>query len=508
MEILFLIAGVALAISLMVTPLCARWARKYRYVDHPDDHHKRHARETPLGGGFVLLVATSLAILVAWIYSDSWRGYLIEDGYELAFLALACVLVTVLGVVDDRFRLRGRHKLLGQVCIAALLIGSGMYVQEVRLVGMPIQMGVLGVFFTMFWLLGTMNSLNLIDGMDGVATTVGTILSITVAIMAWMVSQEAVSLVAAAFAGAQLGFLRYNFPPARIFLGDAGSMLIGLMLGTLALQASLKGPAALAMAAPLAIWAIPILDSSAAIIRRKLTGRSIYWTDKGHLHHCLMATMQSNARVVALVAVCCTFTCIGGLLSVRLGDIWALVPAVIVVTALIATRRFGHVEFMLVTKTLKTFGRSLLSPLHRQNHQPHELMVRLQGTKQWDMLWQSLTEFAEKLNLAQIRLDVNVAAQQEGYHASWKKPTRTEPAEQWRTEIPLFTANQLVGRLTVLGERDERSSCEVIDKLVDLLQPFEDHFLKLAVADAPLPVGAANGTSHRTELATDAPLAG
>ena len=119
------------------------------------------------------------------------------------------------------------------------------------------------------------------------------------------------AVVAAVFVGSLLGFLPFNYPPAKMFLGDAGSMLIGLVVGSLAIGGTMKGPATVAMAAPLAIWALPIFDSVAAILRRKLSGRSIYATDRGHLHHRLMAVFGKNTRVLAVVAVCCAFTCAG-----------------------------------------------------------------------------------------------------------------------------------------------------------------------------------------------------
>src|SRR5262245_26371483 len=128
----------------------------------------------------------------------------------------------------------------------------------------------------------------MLDGMDGLLGVISLILSLPMAAMVVLAHRWPAAPVAHALAGALLGFLFYTFPPASIFLGDTGSMLVGLVIGVLAIQTSLKSPATLVLATPVALLAIPILDTTAAIVRRKLTGRSVYTTDRCHLHHCLL----------------------------------------------------------------------------------------------------------------------------------------------------------------------------------------------------------------------------
>src|SRR5439155_8367461 len=137
-------------------------------------------------------------------------------------------------------------------------------------------------------LLGAINSLNLIDGMDGLLGSVGLILSLALAVMAALAGHWGAAAVAVALAGALLGFLPFNLPPASVFLGDSGSMLVGLVLGTLAIQSSLKAPATIALATPVALLILPIFDTTVAILLRTMTGRSLYTTDRGHLLHRLL----------------------------------------------------------------------------------------------------------------------------------------------------------------------------------------------------------------------------
>src|SRR5262249_19372951 len=145
--------------------------------------------------------------------------------------------------------------------------------------------------------------------------------------------------VAVSLTGALVGFLRYNYPPAKVFLGDSGSMLIGLVVGVLGLQCSLKGPTTVALAAPLALMAIPVLAPRAAIIRRKLTGRSIYMPDRGHLHHCLQRRGLSNNKILAAVSLLCLFTVLGGLGSMLWkNEALAVVPVAATIGFLVATK--------------------------------------------------------------------------------------------------------------------------------------------------------------------------
>jgi UDP-GlcNAc:undecaprenyl-phosphate GlcNAc-1-phosphate transferase len=259
-------------------------------------------------------------------------------------------------------------------------------------------------------------------------------------------------------------------------------MLIGLVIGSLAIGASLKGPATVAMAAPLAIWSLPMFDSFVAILRRKLTGRSIYATDRGHLHHRLMARFGKNTRVLAVVALCCAVTCGGALLSMFMqNDLMAVGSVMLVVCILVATQIFGHVELMMLANRVKSVGMSFIQP--SKGSGTWQSSVRLQGNREWDMLWQALIEYAEKMQLVEVKIDINLAAIQEGYHASWRRRTNAERRELWRAEVPLFADQHLVGRLTVAGcSESQASACSAIGRLMDLLEPLEAEIIALATS--------------------------
>ena len=303
--------------------------------------------------------------------------------------------------------LRGRYKLAGQLISVVILICSGVVVRNLNLFGYELELGIMAAPFTALWLFGTINSLNLIDGMDGLLSSIGLVICLTLGVMALLSGQLTAACLAITLAGALAGFLCYNFPPASVFLGDAGSMLIGLVVGVLAIQSALKGPATVALSLPMAVLAIPFFDTLAAIARRKLTGRSIYIADREHLHHCLQRRGFSSQRVLFCVSCFCLLTAAGGMISVILkNETYAIITTVLTITMMIVTRMFGYSEFLLVKQHLVVLVSSLLT--HRMTPNHHSSMeVRLNGSADWQALWLKLVEAADENELNALVLDVS-----------------------------------------------------------------------------------------------------
>lgn len=474
---LIAVCCIAMVVSYTLSNFVGALAPRWGLVDKPDGHHKSHKREVALGGGLAVFLAASITFGVEFFSSPRLQNLLDTKQPFLGGLLMACGWIVLLGLWDDRFGMKGRYKLVGQFIATLIVIYFGVQIESFVVFDQKIDLGYLAIPFTVFWLLGAINSLNLLDGIDGLATTIGIILCSTISIIAAVFNQPAVAIVAAVFVGSLLGFLPFNFPPARMFLGDAGSMLIGLVVGTLAITGSMKGPATVGMAAPLAIWALPIFDSVAAIMRRKLSGRSIYATDRGHLHHRLMAVFGKNTRVLAVVAVCCAVTCAGALISSLMNnDLAALLSIAAVLCILVVTQVFGHIELVMLVSRMKSALMSLL-----RFRGDRQYVFRLQGSRDWNLMWQSVIEYAEKLKLIEVRLDVNLAAVQEGFHASWRRPSRSEKSQRWSAEVPLFSGEHVIGRLSVCGNRPQgMTSCETVNQLMELLEPLETEIVALA----------------------------
>lgn len=487
---------VTVMLSLGLTALVRAVAPRLGLVDRPDNHRKLHGRPIALGGGLAVFLTMALVLGGLLLVPNPWQLRLWLMQRELAALLVAGAFIVGVGLIDDRFRLRGRVKLLGQLAAALLLTFGGLLIERISLFGVSIDLGLLAVPFTLFWLLGAMNAVNLLDGIDGLAAMLGLILVATIGVMSLFNRHYDVLVIALVLASSLMGFLRFNFPPATIFLGDAGSMLIGLVVGALAIRGALKGPGTVLLAAPLAVWTIPILDSIAAVMRRKLTGRSIYTTDRGHLHHRLMQLLGSNRKVLALVGCVCAMTSVATLVSVAYqNDIIALVACSAIVIMLISTGMFGRAELALLTTRLRQFSHSLLEPADAARSNVRQSSVRLQGTRAWESLWSTLTDSAEKLALCEIRLEVNAPRMHEGYHAFWECPMSGSLEERWHIEIPLIVGEQVVGCLSVVGQHRGRSACEDIERLLGLLEPFETQLRALTEQKVLVPV-AQGGTAY------------
>ena len=471
---LVFVGCIAAVVSYPLTNFVATMARKWDIVDRPDGHHKSHKLPVALGGGVAVFLASTVTFAVEFLSSARLQESLQLETPFLGGLLVACTWIVCLGLYDDRFGMPGRYKLVGQLIATLIVISSGLQIQTFSVFGHVIVLGGFSIPFTIFWLLGAINSLNLLDGIDGLATTIGIILCAAITVMALMINQSGVAVCGAIFVGSLVGFLRFNYPPASIYLGDAGSMLIGLVVGSLAIGGSIKATATVGLAAPIAIWALPMFDSFTAIVRRKLTGRSIYAVDRGHLHHRLMAKLGKNTAVLAVVAICCLVTCTGALVSILIqNDLVAVGSVLVVFGILVASQAFGHVEVKMLMSRVKSmlFSRG----------KSYQAAFQLQGTKEWDFIWQSIVEFAEENQLVEVRLDLNLAAAQEGFHASWRRPCTSEKRERWQTTMPFVANGHVVGRLGVSGELlPDAPSCEAIDQLIVFLGPIEAEIVDLA----------------------------
>ena len=520
---------VACIVSLGLTALIREVAPRIGLTDNPDGHRKLHGRATPLGGGVAIYLTTAIILGILWIVpshlessdngpaaspaalqtddansdevaaadaensptktgrgrsSQDVRSKLKEDCPALPGLLLAGLVIVIVGLLDDSKGLPGKVKLLGQIAAVSILLYNGLCIKNVGILGYNVSLGWFAYPLTMLWMIGAINALNLLDGIDGLATMLGIILSCTIAAMAAVLGHYGVVIIAMVFASSLLGFMRFNFPPATIFLGDTGSMLIGLMVGAMAIFASLKGPGTILLAAPLAVWTIPFFDVLAAIIRRKLTGRSIYATDRGHLHHRLLHALGSNRKVLGWLASCCIIIAIATLVGiVAKDDRIMLITCFSIVTIFIVTGAFGRVELLLVGSRISRAGRKLISPIFPRQAGAWQVSIRLQGSQQWNLLWETFVESADKLKLSSIRLDVNLPTIHESFHASWERPKQPSSDKCWHVEVPLVVNSHSVGRVCIQGERNRHSACQDIQQLMELIEPFEASLQEIVAQD-------------------------
>lgn len=289
-----LVFGVALVASLLLTPLARRLALRTGIVAKVVSRSV-HTEPKPFLGGLAMYLAFALAMLVGTDLSDDGIvGILVCGG-----------LITLLGVIDDKVALRPKVKFLGQIAIAALMV----YGFDVKIEGILSPLGEHWVTFgqlagplTILWIVSFVNVMNFIDGLDGLAAGISTIGALTLLLVSLQQNVPAIApLLSAAVAGSAVGFLRYNFNPAKIFMGDAGSMFLGFTLAAISVHGVLKSALAVSVVVPVLALAVPIFDTAFAIIRRLASGRSIGEADKDHLHHRLLRLGLSHRNTVLVM---------------------------------------------------------------------------------------------------------------------------------------------------------------------------------------------------------------
>jgi UDP-GlcNAc:undecaprenyl-phosphate GlcNAc-1-phosphate transferase len=270
-------------------------------TDLPDAHRHIHSRPVPRLGGVGVMLGAIAGILCAW-----WLGaFGVPDPAELRMwsaLAGSVGIVFVLGLIDDLFGVPPWFKLMVQVLAAGLAYAGGFHLDAVSFGhSSGVELGILDLPLTVFWLVGITNAFNLIDGLDGLATGIAVVALVATTVAGALLGNFTLAPLALALAGALLGFLRYNFSPARIFLGDSGSLTVGLLLALLSVSASRRPDGGILVSLPLFLLAFPIGDTLLAIARRWLRGTPFSAGDTRHIHHRLLALGHSHRRAAALL---------------------------------------------------------------------------------------------------------------------------------------------------------------------------------------------------------------
>lgn len=473
----------AFALAAIMVPIVRQTFRKLGFVDKPDRERKLHTEAVSLGGGLAVFLAIgitfSLVLSLDRFFGDSLLGIIRSKWYTLFGAAGTLMLV---GLFDDIYSLRGRQKLLFQFLIVVAIVGSGTVVQQISILGTEISLGNFAYPITVLWLLASINALNLIDGADGMASTAGAIISAGLAVLCVLSASPLGAVVAAALTGALLGFLLYNRPPASIYLGDAGSMTVGLFIGVISIWSSVKGSTLLSVA-PLVVLTVPLFDSLIAILRRVLTGRSIYATDRGHLHHRLLDRF-SHGTMLLVVAVLCGTTTLAAILSVYFGQQAIAVGGVgLVLGALVFTRSFGDAELRMLASKTSHLGESLLTRSNLCEVASRQRAVQLQGNRCWDAIWTSLVEFASDRGLAQIKLDIGIAWIHEGYHGAWRRSRMPDKPDQASLKLPIYVDQRLVGRLEVICNASSPHLHDTFQLLLDRASELSVQIKRLMESD-------------------------
>jgi UDP-GlcNAc:undecaprenyl-phosphate/decaprenyl-phosphate GlcNAc-1-phosphate transferase len=340
----------ACLLSLALMPICINVSARLGFVDQPDNFRKLHRQSVPATGGVAVLLAYFLSLVFACLTITSIRAAMSTLITRNLFLILAVLVVFLVGLADDLKGLAPLQKLFGQVVAAALASFGGLSIQFFHN-AVPDRW--ISPILTMGWLVLSTNAFNLIDGLDGLASGVGLFATLAIAVGAVRDHNAMLLLVTVPLAGCLLGFLRYNFAPASIFLGDCGSLSIGFLLGCFGLMWGGSITTLAGLTAPLMALSLPLAETSVTILRRTLRSRPVFGGDREHIHHRLLDRGNSVRKTALLLYGVCAvgagFSVLQRILDERYGT-----PVFIafLFLVLLGIRHLNYTEFSLFQRLL------------------------------------------------------------------------------------------------------------------------------------------------------------
>lgn len=291
----------AFVASILLTPLVKRLAFRIGAVDAPN-YRKVHARIMPRLGGLAIFLAFLIGVAILYPFLMSVPQPQNTGKYLLVSIIIGACIIVATGVVDDMREISAKAKMLGQLLAALIVVFvGGIQIDYITLpfVG-ELNFGLLSIPLTILWIVGITNAINLIDGLDGLAAGVSSIALITLAGMAFIMSNMFVLAIAAVLAVATIGFLFYNFHPAKIFMGDTGALFLGFMISVLALL-GFKNVTVVSLIIPVIMLGVPISDTFFAIVRRLRMKKKWSDPDKSHLHHRLLDMGFTHRQTVLII---------------------------------------------------------------------------------------------------------------------------------------------------------------------------------------------------------------
>ncbi len=310
----------AFVITFATTPFVKKFAFKIGAVDVPKDNRRMHKKPTARLGGLAIFFGFIISVL---LFADVDK--------ELWGLAIGCSIIVILGIFDDIYALSAKFKLVFQIIAALCPVLAGIRIDFIRVPSFMVEYGYIGLGWfaipvTLIWILAITNATNLLDGLDGLACGVSSISALTLLCIAIIVGESEVAFITSALAGACFGFLPYNFNPAKLFMGDTGSMFLGFVLGAASVQGLFKGYAVISLAAPILVLGLPIFDTTSAVLRRLKNHQPIMSPDRGHLHHKLIDAGFSQKRAVTTIYALCLILCVAAVALIATGavSLWVL----------------------------------------------------------------------------------------------------------------------------------------------------------------------------------------
>ncbi len=329
--------AISLVVALLVTPIARKIAIRLGAIDRPTGR-RVNKKPVPRMGGIAIFAGIAAAFALQYVGTMHWGWPVVlvpspRMRINYWMLVLAFVVIFATGLIDDKVSLKPKQKLAGQIIAAVIAVAGGLVIGDIADPFTPngfISLGWLAYPVTVVYLVAYVNIINLIDGLDGLAAGISAIASFTMFVLSVMAGRLDSAALSIAVTGSSLGFLRYNFHPASIFMGDSGSLTLGFALGCASLLSVTRFAGLTTMIVPLVIAAVPILDTLSAIVRRTRAHVSVGQADRGHIHHRLMDEGFDQRQAVLVMYAWTLLLCLGSVVMTQVGT----VPRIVIFCAL------------------------------------------------------------------------------------------------------------------------------------------------------------------------------
>lgn len=332
MTIIYSIIAVVFVICLIITPIVIKFSKKFNLVDIPKDDRRVHSKPMPRVGGIAIVISMLLGLGIYYIITRNIPSIALNKKF-LGYL-LGGIVIFAMGLIDDIVNLKARYKFLFQLAAAFIVYLFGIRISGIKIPFIYtdiINFGWLDLPITLLWIIGITNAINLIDGLDGLAAGISAIsaTALLIIFITTSASLEAI-VITAVLVGATLGFLPYNFNPAKTFMGDVGSNYLGFTLATVSILGLAKGYTILAIIVPIIALGVPIFDTLFAMIRRFLKGQPMLSPDGAHIHHRLIKRGFSQRQAVIFLYTVTSILCILAVTIIS-ADIWKFIILIIAI---------------------------------------------------------------------------------------------------------------------------------------------------------------------------------
>lgn len=326
MGVVYFIIIITCVLSIIITPLTIKFANKFGFVDVPKDSRRVHAKPMPRIGGLAIVISMLIGLSLYCLITMGTASVELTNKF-LAYV-IGAIIISTMGFIDDAVNLRARFKFIFQLLAASIIYFAGISIEGIKIPFIYtdlIDFGFLSFPITLIWVIGITNAVNLIDGLDGLAAGISAI-SATALLTIFITTSQSLDaiLITAVLVGATLGFLPYNFNPAKTFMGDVGSNFLGFTLATVSILGFAKGYTLIAIIAPILTLGVPIFDTLFAMIRRFLAGKPMLSPDGGHVHHRLLKRGFNQRQAVLILYTVTSILCIAAVTIIS-ADVYKLV---------------------------------------------------------------------------------------------------------------------------------------------------------------------------------------